>query len=121
MKSNEAPKSALPASIPPPARRQSPDEDETIAPPAPPKATFLPTGLSRAIVISSTLLMITAGAVGLLGNRYTLVPIPSSPNATAYRLDRLTGRVAFCSPLQCAPMPPLPSKPPKADKVDKGN
>ena len=112
MKSNQATKPTLPTSLPAPGNRQTPDDDETAPPVSPSKTTFLPTGLSRAIVLSSILFTITAGAVGLLSNRYSLIAIPSSPNAMAYRLDRLTGSVAFCSSVQCAPMPA---------KLDKSN
>lgn len=103
MKSNEATKLAAPASAPSDRKMQDPDED-TSMPVPPPKAALLPTGLSRALVISSVLLMITACVVGLLGDRYSLVAVPNSPNAMAYRLDRLTGGVAFCSATQCSPV-----------------
>lgn len=112
MKSNAAAKPAFPASVPAPGKTQASDDDETPAPVLPAKAPFLPTGLSRAIVISSAFFVLTAGVVGLLGGRYSLVPIPSSANAMAYRLDRLTGSVDFCSALQCAPLP---------TKVEKSN
>jgi hypothetical protein len=112
MKSNAAAKPAFPASVPAPGKSQVPDDDETPVSVSLAKAPFLPTGLSRAIVVSSALFVLTAGVVGLLGDRYSLVPIPSSANAMAYRLDRLTGSVDFCSALQCAPLP---------TKAEKGN
>lgn len=103
MKSNEAKKSAL-AAVPAPVPGHPADEDDA-APPAPlPKAGLLPTGLSRAMVISTTFLSITAVVVGLVSGRFTLVPVPNSPNAMAYRIDHLTGEVAFCSSVQCSPV-----------------
>ena len=113
MKSNAAAKPAVPASVTALGRKQVPDDgNETLLPVAPPKTSFLPTGLSRAIVIGSVLFMVTACAVGLLGNRFALIPVTRSENAMAYRLDRLTGSVTFCSSVQCAPIPA------KMDKID---
>ena len=100
MKTNEATK---PASMAPPsgAKGKEPDNDEAVAPTPPPKAGLLPTGLSRAMVIGSILVVLTGGAVGLFGNRYMLIPAVRSENAIVYRLDRMTGRVSFCSPAAC--------------------
>lgn len=102
MKSNVATKLAPLASAPTEGKEQ--DSDGAPAQASLPKTMLLPTGLSRAMVLSSILLLITASVIGLLGNRYALFPVPNSPNAMAYRLDRLTGGVSFCTSVQCSPV-----------------
>jgi len=97
MKPNE---SVKPASAPAPRGRE-PDMDETAKAPAQQSAGLLPTGLSRAMVIGSILLVSAALAIGLFGDRYTLIAASRSENALAYRLDRVTGKVSFCSPASC--------------------
>lgn len=97
MKPND---SVKPATAPTP-RGKEPDGDETASAPVPQKAGLLPTGLSRAMVIGSILLVLAALAIGLFGDRYTLIAASRSENALAYRLDRLTGQVSFCSPAAC--------------------
>lgn len=97
MKPNE---SVKPPAAPAPRVKEA-DTDETAHPPAPQKAGLLPTGLSRAMVIGSILLVSAALAIGLFGDRYTLIAASRSENALAYRLDRLTGQVSFCSPASC--------------------
>ena len=65
----------------------------------------LPTGLSRAIVIATILGALAFVTTSLLSNRYELVAATKSDNAIVYRLDRLTGRVSFCSASQCNVLP----------------
>lgn len=79
-------------------------DDEPKAEMPPPKAGFLPTGLSRAIVLGSTILGIVVLTPLLLGHRYELVAVPRSENALAYRIDTLTGRVSLCSAGACVPV-----------------
>ena len=73
------------------------------------KQKFLPTGLSRAIVIAAFLWV--AGMLGssLLSNRFELIPAPNAQNSFMYRLDRLTGRVHFCGAQQCVEIPMKPA------------
>ena len=104
MKPNEAAKPTLVAA-PTGAKSRESDSDDAIAAIAPPKAGLLPTGLSRAMVIGSTLVVLTGGAVGLFADRYTVISAMRSENAIVYRLDRMTGRVSFCSPAACVPIP----------------
>lgn len=100
MKPNE---SAKPAGAPAP-RSKEPDIEETANAPAQQRTGLLPTGLSRAMVIGSILLVAAALAIGLFGDRYTLIAASRSENALAYRLDRVTGKVSFCSPASCVPL-----------------
>lgn len=99
MKSNEAPKPAL---VVPPGKE--PDDDTAVAVPPPVKTGLLPTGLSRAMVIGSVLLVSAVVGVGLFGDRYTLVAAQRSENAVVYRLDRMTGQISFCTPVACVPV-----------------
>ncbi len=103
MKSSEAVKPSLVPSGGH-AKGKDTDGDEPVAAPAPVKVGFLPTGLSRAMVIGSLLLVSAVIAVGLFGDRYTLVSALRSENAVIYRLDRLTGQISFCSPVACVPV-----------------
>ena len=104
MKNNEA---AKPPAIvqTTPGKGKEADSDEAVLPAAPPKTGILPTGLSRAMVIGSVLLVLTVGTVGLFGNRFMLIPSTRSENGIVYRLDRLNGRVSFCSPAACVAIP----------------
>ena len=104
MKTNEAVKSAPTTTAPAKNRGGASDDEALLVPPPPPKATFLPTGLSRALVIGSVLFAVGALIVGLLGNRFVLVPVQNNPNAFVYRLDRLTGGIVFCTPGNCNPV-----------------
>lgn len=79
------------------------DEPASLAPA--PKAGLLPTGLSRALVIGSVVLALAGMTVGLFGDRYALIPAQRSENAVVYRIDRLTGSVAFCSAAACVALP----------------
>lgn len=79
-------------------------EAETKAEMPPPKAGFLPTGLSRAIVLGSLILSLIVLTPLLLGHRYELVAANRSENALVYRIDTLTGRVSLCSATQCLPV-----------------
>ena len=104
MKSNEGTKPTLVASTHAGAKGGELDGDDAVAAPVAPKSGLLPTGLSRAMVIGSVLVVLTGGAVGLFGDRFTLVSAVRSENAVVYRLDRMTGRVSFCSPAACVPV-----------------
>jgi hypothetical protein len=58
--------------------------------------------LSRAIVIAALILGGAFVVRGMFGtDRYDLVP---APGGSVYRLDRLTGAVAFCTPMLCRPL-----------------
>jgi hypothetical protein len=104
MKSGQAIKPPVVASAVEKGGNRSEDEAEALLA-SPPKTSLLPTGLSRSIVIGAILFVISTGTVGLLGNRYTLVPPTGAGNNFIYRVDRLTGSVAFCSPAKCSPLP----------------
>ena len=69
------------------------------------KQKFLPTGLSRAVVLAAVLGGLAVLAGDLFGSRYNLVPAPNSANGFMYRLDRLTGAVQFCGPQGCSDLP----------------
>ncbi len=79
-------------------------DDEPKAEMPPPKTGFLPTGLSRAIVLGSVILGAVVLTPLLIGHRYELVTVPRSENALAYRIDSLTGRVSLCSAAACVPI-----------------
>lgn len=72
---------------------------------APPKPKFLPTGLSRAIVLGSVIISVALAAALPFSARYDLIPAPNSVNGFMYRIDRLTGAVQFCGPQGCSPLP----------------
>ncbi len=74
------------------------------------KQKFLPTGLSRSIVLAAAIAALAVLLGDLFGSRYNLVPAPNSTNGFMYRLDRLTGAVQFCGPQGCSDLP----KPDKA-------
>ncbi len=101
----EAPKTApAPAAAP---KRQKPlddDDDAGKKPAAVAKPGFLPTGLSRAIVVASVLLSSAVLVATLVPHRYVLVPVPRSDNALVYRIDGLTGQMSLCSATQCQPV-----------------
>lgn len=82
-----------------------PLSDDPASTPAAQKAGLLPTGLSRAIVIGSTIFLVGAIVIGLLGDRYSLIASTRTENAFAFRIDHLTGRVSFCSPASCLALP----------------
>ena len=69
------------------------------------KEKFLPTGLSRAIVLASIVIGVAICGTLLFADRYDLVPAPNSANGFMYRIDRLTGAVQFCGPQGCSPLP----------------
>ncbi len=79
-------------------------EDDEAKPAAPARAGLLPTGLSRAIVISAVVLAAVILAGTLLPRRYALVPAARSENALVFRIDTLTGHVSLCSTAQCQPV-----------------
>jgi len=85
-------------------RGKEPEGEEGVAAPTPPKTGILPTGLSRAMVIGSFLLVSAVVGVGLFGDRYTIISAVRTENAIVYRIDRMTGRVSFCSPAACVPI-----------------
>jgi hypothetical protein len=57
--------------------------------------------MAPAIITSVMLISLTYGAVSLLTDRYALVPPAQSENAFIYRLDRVTGKVSFCTQNSC--------------------
>jgi hypothetical protein len=64
--------------------------------------------LARAIVIAALILGGAAVVRGTFGtDRYDLVP---APGGSVYRLDRLTGAVAFCTPMACRQLPMFVAK-----------
>jgi len=65
------------------------------------KPKFLPTGLSRAIVLAAVIASFVVVGGNLFSNRYNLVPAPNSTNGFMYRIDHLTGAVQFCGPQGC--------------------
>jgi len=68
------------------------------------KQKFLPTGLSRAIVLTAFVWATVMLVDTVLADRYALVPAPNTDNSFMYRLDRLTGRIHFCGAQQCVPV-----------------
>ncbi len=68
---------------------------------------------ARAIVVAAIVLggaLVVRGTFGT--DRYDLVP---AVGGAVYRLDRLTGGVAICTPAACRPLPtlvPAPGGPP---------
>lgn len=76
--------------------------DEPNASPKPEKTGLLQTSLSRSIVIAAALVGAVWAVTAALTDRYMMVAAPRSENAFAYRVDRLTGNVAFCSPGGCS-------------------
>src|SRR5690606_17886524 len=104
----ETPKDAPKGGPPPAAKRGKSDDDgddESGAVVLPVKQKFLPTGLSRAIVVAAVLGSIAVGVSNLFANRFDLVPAPNSANSFMYKIDRLTGSVAFCGPQGCTEVP----------------
>jgi hypothetical protein len=59
--------------------------------------------LTRAVLIAS---LIVSGALVVRGtfgtDRYDLLP---GPQGTVYRIDRLGGQVAYCTPVACRVLP----------------
>ncbi len=98
---------AAPKPIPAPsAKRGADDGDDDVKSPRPiAKQKMLPTGLSRAIVLATVLVIVSVMVNGPLGERYELVPAPNSTNGFMYRIDKLTGAVHFCAPAQCTGIP----------------
>ncbi len=87
----------------PTAKKGGDEDDDGDAKSAagPVKQKFLPTGLSRSIVLAAVIAS-TAVLIGaLFGGRYDLVPAPNSVNGFVYRIDHLTGAVQFCGPQGC--------------------
>jgi hypothetical protein len=67
--------------------------------------------LTRGVVVAAALLGGAFVVSSLYGkDRWQLAP---APGGAVYRLDGLTGDVAFCTPLFCRPLPTLV---PKQDK-----
>jgi len=88
---------------PGPAKKPRLDEDDAAeASVAPPKQKMLPTGLSRAIVVSTVIFTVAFVAVELMRDRYAISPVPNSANSFVYRIDRLTGSLQFCGSQQCS-------------------
>jgi hypothetical protein len=86
--------------IAPPKQAEKPEpEEELVSKPAP-KPGFFPTGLSRAIFLSSLILSLVATPF-LLAHRYELIAVPRSENALVFRVNTMTGDVSLCSAVQC--------------------
>ena len=98
-------KGAMPGK-PAQVKRPRHDEDEAETSAAAPKQKMLPTGLSRAIVVSTLIFTVifTVAFVGveLMRDRYGISPVPNSANSFVYRIDRLTGSLQFCGSQQCS-------------------
>lgn len=94
---NASSKAAIPKQDP----KSEPEDD--VQPPPAPKTGLLPTGLSRAIVIATTMVCLVA-APFFFAKRYELVAAPRNENAMVFRLDTLTGAVSLCSAAQCTPV-----------------
>lgn len=92
------------AKVPAPKQdlNSEPAGDEMVAPVAP-KTGILPTGLSRAIVIATTMVCLVATPF-FFARRYELMAAPRNENAIVFRLDTLTGAVSLCSTAQCTPV-----------------
>ncbi len=102
----EAAKGAVPPAMVKKRRPSDDDDDDKKANEGPPpKQGFLPTGLSRAIVIAAFLGGMAVIVGSLFGDRYDLVPAPNSANGFMYRIDRLSGDVQFCGPQGCSDIP----------------
>ena len=103
----EPSKTAVPPVIVKKPRPGADDEGEDNKPigGAQAKQKFLPTGLSRAIVLATIIGSLAVLAGTLFGTRYELVPAPNSANGFMYRIDRLTGAVQFCGPQGCSETP----------------
>lgn len=88
---------------PAPKKGRDDDDDGEVKTAGPAqKQKFLPTGLSRSIVLAAVIAS-TAVLIGaLFGGRYDLVPAPNSVNGFVYRIDHLTGAVQFCGPQGCS-------------------
>jgi len=71
----------------------------------PVSTSILSTGLSRAIVISTALFVAAIAATFILMQRYMIILGARAETPVAYRLDTLTGRMSFCTPLQCSLIP----------------
>ena len=89
------------------AKRSRLDEDEAAeTSAAAPKQKMLPTGLSRAIVVSTLIFTVIFTAafvsVELMRDRYGISPVPNSANIFVYQIDRLTGSLQFCGSQQCS-------------------
>jgi hypothetical protein len=95
--------------VPPSAKNVKSDDDgdEKLGPQPGVKQKFLPTGLSRAIVLAAVIASFAIAAGSLFGDRYDLVPAPNSANSFMYRIDKLTGHVQFCGPQGCADVPQM--------------
>jgi len=89
------------------AKRPKLDDEDAAASAAtaPVNQSFLPTGLSRAIVLASVIFALSFAAVELLRDRYAISPVPNSANSFVYRIDRLTGSLSFCGTQQCSAVP----------------
>lgn len=96
----DAPKDAAPPK-PVAVKKLREDDDETAPAPALKQKT-LPTGLSRALVMSASLFSIAYLVAGLFGDRFSISPVPNSANAFVYRVDHLTGAVHLCGSQSCS-------------------
>lgn len=69
------------------------------------KQKFLPTGLSRAVVVAAIIASLAVVTANVFSDRFDLVPAPNSANGFMYRVDKLTGAVQFCTPQGCDEIP----------------
>ncbi len=95
------------ASAPKPAAKTSSSLDDEPGPiPAKPASPgILSTGLSRAIVISTVLFVAAIATPLVVTHRYAVIAGARGDVPVVYRLDTLTGKLNFCTPTQCAPVP----------------
>jgi hypothetical protein len=84
----------------PKPERDEDDGHQPLVPPTP-KFNMLPTGLSRAIVISALLAVSAAFMVAFVSGRYALTAPAATDTATVFRIDRLRGEVSVCTTLGC--------------------
>lgn len=94
-----------PVKAPSAIRPEAGREEHHIAAPIHGNRHWFPTPLSRAIVLAALLSTAAILINGLLAERFSLLPVPNAGNNFAYRLDKLTGAVYFCSAQSCSRVP----------------
>lgn len=99
-------KSGTMAKIPPANAPARPDDAGGLKDDDQPKPTkpAAPASLARAVIVAAALISVSYAAVRTLTDRYLLVAPAQSGNAFIYRIDRLTGGVAFCTQNSCTPV-----------------
>ncbi|MEQ8734584.1 MAG: hypothetical protein RIC29_06650 [Rhodospirillaceae bacterium] len=101
-----------------PPRPKVPEDEEPLMAKMPKKTglmgRLLPTGLSRAVVISTLILSATLWTQNLYSARYDLVASGKSETTFMYRLDRWTGIVSLCTTQSCKPLSTIATSPQSA-------